>query len=152
VKEITFDIEGKDYKVKIHKFTAAEAEISVDDKKYKVGLKDLGIEQVSELKPQPAPRSKPQLAKTAGKPALYRPANVNDGTSIKAPLPGLITKVFVNEGDIIKPGQPVMMLEAMKMENEVTATAEGVVINISHKEGSSVHQGDVLILLKPSEV
>ncbi len=155
-KEIILDINGKDYTVKIHSFTATEAEISVENKTYKVGLKDLGVEQVAEVKPQPAPRGPQSTAPStsAAKPSasvVHRPSSIADGSSVIAPLPGLITKVFVNEGDNITVGQPIMMLEAMKMENEVTSTANGMIIDIRCKEGDSVNQGDPLILLKAAE-
>lgn len=156
-KEITLDIKGKEYKVTINKFTADSAEIKVDDTVYTVGLKDLGIEQVSEIKPQPAPRGPEETAprvaqvKTNKTIPLHRPKTISDGASITAPLPGLITKVFIKEGDIVEVGQKVLMLEAMKMENEVNASSAGMVIDIRHNEGSSVNQGDVLIMLKPVE-
>ncbi|NOX90857.1 MAG: biotin/lipoyl-binding protein [Calditrichaeota bacterium] len=155
-KEITLEINGKDYKVKIHRFSAEEAEISVDETLYRVGLKDLGIEEVAYVKPQPAPRGPQATAPKTSltqkpSPALHRPKVVSDGSAIKSPLPGLILKVLVNEGDMVKAGQPVILIEAMKMENEVNATADGVVIDIRHKEGDTVNQGDVLILLKPAE-
>lgn len=156
-KEIILDIKGKEYKVVVSKFSAEEAEIKVDDTVYRVGLKDLGMESVAQVKPAAAPRGpqttapKTAAAKPAGGAPLHRPSGLNDGTSITAPLPGLITKLFVQEGDVIKTGQKVLMLEAMKMENEVNATCEGMVIDIRHKEGASVNQGDVLIMLKPVE-
>ncbi|WP_456440550.1 biotin/lipoyl-containing protein [Caldithrix abyssi] len=155
-KEITLEINGREYRVKIHRFSADVAEISVDDQMYRVGLKDLGVEEVAYVKPTPAPRgpqaTAPKTSLTA-KPeqALHRPAVVSDGSAIKSPLPGLILKILVKEGDIVKAGQPVMIIEAMKMENEVNATADGMVIDIRYKEGDSVNQGDTLILLKPVE-
>jgi len=156
-KEIILDIKGKEYKVTINKFTAESAEIKVDDVFYEVGLKDLGIEQVAEVKPQPAPRGPAQTApgtsqlKSDTNIPLHRPKSISNGATITAPLPGLITKLFINEGDVLEVGQKVLMLEAMKMENEVNATSAGMVIDIRHKEGSSVNQGDVLIMLKPVE-
>ncbi len=156
-KEITLEIKGKEYKVNISRFTAESAEIKVNDVSYSVVLKDLGVEQVANVKPQQAPRG-PEAAvlqSTGARPdkpiRLHRPKTISDGATITAPLPGLITKIFINEGDIIKMGQRILMLEAMKMENEVNATSEGMVIDIRHKEGSSVNQGDVLIMLKPVE-
>lgn len=156
-KEIVLDIKGKEYKVIINKFSAESAEIKVDDMVYTVGLKDLGIEQVAEVKPQPAPRGPEETAarvsmvKSDTTIPLHRPKSISDGAAITAPLPGLITKIFINEGDVIQEGQKVLMLEAMKMENEVNATSDGMVIDIRHKEGASVNQGDVLIMLKPVE-
>lgn len=156
-KEIILEINGKEYTVNIGKFGADTAKIKVNDRVYSVGLKDLGVEQIADVKPQQAPRGAEAavLQSGGGRPEkatpLHRPKTISDGATITAPLPGLITKIFINEGDIIKIGQRVLMLEAMKMENEVNATSEGMVIDIRHKEGSSVNQGDVLIMLKPVE-
>lgn len=159
-KEITLDINGKDYKVVISSFTADQAEISVNGKKYLVGLKDLGIEQVAEVKPTPAPRGGDEIHRPAaavpgvskGKAApVHRPKSIDNKNSIVAPLPGLIKRILVREGDVIKIGQPIMIIEAMKMENEINATSQGMIIDIRFREGDSVNQGDTLIHLKPAE-
>ncbi|KAA3615569.1 MAG: acetyl-CoA carboxylase biotin carboxyl carrier protein subunit [Calditrichaeota bacterium] len=91
------------------------------------------------------------LKKEKVKTPIHRPKSIADGKSITAPLPGLILKINISEGDIIKAGQCVMLLEAMKMENEVNAPSGGLVLDIRFKEGDSVNQGDVLILLRPTE-
>lgn len=160
-KEITLDIDGKDYKVVISSFTADQAEISVNGKKYLVGLKDLGIEQVSDIKPQPLPKepgaefhrpAAPVTDSGKRKPVpIHRPKTIDNKNTILAPLPGLITKILVREGDSIKVGQPVLIIEAMKMENEINASNPGMIINICFREGDSVNQGDVLFHLKPME-
>ncbi len=161
-KELTLDINGKDYKVSIIRFTADEAEVRVNGENYVVGLKDLGIEQVADIKPQPGPA--PETATETQPPAgaafpgrkksaspVHRPKTLQNQNAITAPLPGLITKIFIKDGDVIKAGQPIIMLEAMKMENEVNATSAGIVLDIRFKEGDSVNQGDVLVLIKPAE-
>lgn len=68
-------------------------------------------------------------------------------SAIKAPIPGLVVKVLVTEGDEIKAGQTLVILEAMKMENELRAPRPGVVATIKAKPGNSVNQGDVLVTL-----
>jgi biotin carboxyl carrier protein len=65
--------------------------------------------------------------------------------SIKAPMPGLIVKLNVQVGDIVKPGDSLLVLEAMKMENMIKASAEGTVSQIKIKKGDSVEKGQVLI-------
>ena len=65
--------------------------------------------------------------------------------SIKAPMPGLIVKVNIAVGDVVKPGDPVLVLEAMKMENMIKASAEGKVSQIKIKKGDSVEKGQVLV-------
>lgn len=66
---------------------------------------------------------------------------------IKAPIPGLIVKIMVQEGDEIAANQPVLILEAMKMENELRAQRDGVVKEILIETGISVEQGAELILI-----
>ena len=151
-KELTLDINGKDYKVIIHSFGAETAEISVEDNRYKIGLKDLGLAEIARIKPSPAPRGPQSTAaatsvkkKSSGSAPIHRPKTLSDGSSITAPLPGLVTKVYVTEGDTLKMGQPVMMLEAMKMENEVFAPFDGKVVSIHASKGTTVNAGDVLI-------
>ncbi len=64
---------------------------------------------------------------------------------LSSPMPGLIVKINVNEGDAFAKGDTLLILEAMKMENSLKATAEGVVSAIEAKEGDSVEKGQTLI-------
>lgn len=68
-------------------------------------------------------------------------------SAIKAPIPGLVVKVLVHEGDEVEAGQTLVILEAMKMENELRAPRAGVIATIKAKPGNSVNQGDVLVTL-----
>jgi len=65
--------------------------------------------------------------------------------SLRAPMPGLVVRVEVEEGQAVTPGQGVVVLEAMKMENELRATSEGVVSAVRVAAGSTVEKGDVLV-------
>ncbi|KAA3659326.1 MAG: acetyl-CoA carboxylase biotin carboxyl carrier protein subunit [Calditrichaeota bacterium] len=151
-KELVLEINDKEYKVVINDFTAQNAVVTVNDNQYNVNLKSLGLEQAPLLKPvAPKPESDKIHTKPSSKSPVHRPKSLDDGKSVIAPLPGLISKTHIREGDVITPGQCVMILEAMKMENEVNATSGGLVLDIRFKEGDSVNQGDVLILLKPVE-
>lgn len=67
--------------------------------------------------------------------------------AIKAPIPGLVVKITVAEGEEVQAGQSVVILQAMKMENELRAPRAGVVATIKAKPGDSVNQGDVLVML-----
>ena len=69
------------------------------------------------------------------------------GQTIKAPLPGKVTHVAVAVGDRVKRGDTVVVIEAMKMENEFKATAPGVVTEVRVHPGQSVNPGDVLVLI-----
>lgn len=68
-------------------------------------------------------------------------------SAIKAPIPGLVVRVNVNEGDEVQAGQSVVILAAMKMENELRAPRNGVVATIKVKPGDSVNQGETLVTL-----
>ena len=68
--------------------------------------------------------------------------------SVVAPMPGTILKVNKAEGDSVKAGDVVLVLEAMKMENEITAPADGVIASLSLTEGSTVAGGDLLFEVK----
>jgi biotin carboxyl carrier protein len=66
---------------------------------------------------------------------------------VKAPIPGLVVRVLVRTGDAVITGQPIAILEAMKMENELRATREGVVGEVRVKAGERVEQGAVLLVI-----
>ena len=76
-----------------------------------------------------------------------QPAPPSGEAQITAPIPGLIVKVEVKEGDHVTAGQPVVILEAMKMENEIRAPREGEIRAVHVAPGQSVEQGAVLITL-----
>lgn len=153
-KELILDINGKDYKVIINNFSAFEAEVSVNGTPYKIGLKNLGLEDVADVKPvvaAPSPQVSLHKDTSGAKTPVHRPKNIGSANQIISPLPGLITKLLVHEGDDIKKGQAVAVIEAMKMENEINSTVSGTIIDVRFKEGASVNQGDVLFFLKPAE-
>ena len=99
----------------------------------------------------PAPKAAPAAA-PASAPAAAAPKNdtaVPAGAAkITAPMPGTVLGVKVNSGDAVKKGQVLLILEAMKMENEIVATQDGTVASINVAKGSSVNAGDVLLSLK----
>ncbi len=64
---------------------------------------------------------------------------------IKSPMPGLIVKILKQVGDNIEVGEPIILLEALKMENEIRASASGIVKSINTKENSSVEKGQALL-------
>ena len=69
-------------------------------------------------------------------------------TEIKAPMPGLIIKLFAKENQLVKKGDGLVIIEAMKMENEIRANSDGAVMEVLVNEGDSVDKGTVLILMK----
>ncbi len=138
MKKYKFTIQGNEYDVRIKDFEDKVAQIEVNGTEYEVEVQH-------EVKQSKTPRlvRKP----VAQKPGEGEIAKSSGGGTIKveAPLPGSIFKILVKEGDTIKKGDTLLVMEAMKMENNVLAEKDGVVSSIKVKEGDAVLQGDLLI-------
>ena len=110
-----------------------------------------GITQVPVVTAAPVAAA-PVAAAPVAAPAVEAPAAAPvaapaDGTQIKAPMPGTIIAVKKNVGDAVKAGETVVVLEAMKMENEIVAPSDGVVKSIVATKGSTVNTDDVLVVI-----
>ena len=90
----------------------------------------------------PAPKAAP-----AAKPAAHKAAPVANGTKVNAPMPGTILDVKVAQGQAVKKGDILCILEAMKMENEILAPQDGTVAQVNVTKGASVNSGDPLVVL-----
>lgn len=149
MKELKLDIGGKEYTVGIEEFGSSEAVISVDGKKYKVGLKDLGevlkIETVQ--KAAGVTTQQPSAAVQASQSAVSSSGS-SGGGEVLAPLPGLILNVLIKAGDSVKAGQKIMIMEAMKMENDINATRDGKIKAINVRNGDNISEGDVLAVIE----
>ena len=93
----------------------------------------------------PAPAAAPEAPAAA--PAPVAAAPVADGTQIKAPMPGTVLAIKKNVGDAVKAGDVVVVLEAMKMENDIVAPCDGTVKSINTTKGSSVNTDDILAVI-----
>lgn len=95
---------------------------------------------------QPAARPAPAPAAPVRKSAAPAPAE-NGGGVVVAQMPGTIVAIRVSQGEEVKRGQTLVILEAMKMENEVVAPHDGKVLEIKVEKDGSVNAGDVLVIL-----
>lgn len=95
--------------------------------------------------PKAAPAAKAAPAPAAPKAAA--PAGAQGSVKVNAPMPGKILGVKANPGQAVKKGEVILILEAMKMENEVVAPADGTVASINVSVGDMVESGDVLATL-----
>ena len=85
--------------------------------------------------------------KAAPAPAAPKAAAPAGGTTVSAPMPGTILSVNVKPGQAVKKGEILVMLEAMKMENEIMAPADGTVSAVNVTKGQSVQSGDALVTI-----
>ena len=117
--------------------------ITVNGKTYDVTVEETGASAPAApvaAAPAPAAKAAPAAAPSA-------PAAPAGAEKITSPMPGTVLAVKVAVGQSVKKGETVVLLEAMKMENEIPAPRDGVVASISVNKGSSVQAGDLLISL-----
>lgn len=117
--------------------------VKVNGNQYEVEveeIKDNGT--VREEESKPAPAAAPPL--TADKESKT-PAAAQGTVKVTAPMPGTIVKVSVSVGDTVEKGKGLVVLEAMKMENEITAPASGKVTAVNVNKGDKVNAGDLLV-------
>ena len=131
--------------------------ITVNGKSYEVDVEEVGGYVAPARRPEavsapvaastPAPTSTPAQARApAAKPAPAA-APVSGGETINSPMPGTILDIKVNVGDSVANGTVLVILEAMKMENEIMAPSAGKVLSINVTKGASVNSGDVLVVI-----
>ncbi len=121
---------GQSYRIRVIEVNAAEKKLAirVNGRDYNLEVKDRFDLLLNQL----------GMANLAS-------AKIND---IKAPMPGLVLKINVTEGQQITKGEPVLVLEAMKMENVLKAPADAVVKAIKVQKGNAVEKGQVLVMLE----
>ena len=121
--------------------------ITVEGKTYEMDVELLSSSgaPVQPVKVQSKPAAPAPVA--AAPKAASKPAEVTSG-SVVAPMPGTVIKILKNAGDEVKAGDVVLILEAMKMENEITAPAGGTLASVNCTEGGTVAGGDVLFEVK----
>ncbi len=141
MKTYNFKINGKDYSVTIKGIEGRNAEVSVNGTDYIVEM-----ENAPDAVPEPAAVTAPAAPQPQSVP---QPAAPSGGVTsvVHSPLPGVIISVDVKEGQAVKKGQKVAVLEAMKMENEIQAEADGTVSAILVQKGDSVLEGAEIIKL-----
>ena len=126
--------------------------ITVNGKSYEVEVEEVGAPASSAPKTAPKAQAAPAAAaapKAAPK-AEAKPAPVAASAGqevVEAPMPGNIWKVLVKEGQEVKEGDVLLILEAMKMENEILSPKDGVVSKLATSEGAAVNTGDQLVIL-----
>ena len=145
MKDYKYIINGNEYNVTIGEIEGNIANVEVNGTAYKVEMP----ERVDAPKPVARPVARPAAAPAAAAAPASRPAAGGSGkAAVKSPLPGVILDVKVNVGDTVKRGQTIIILEAMKMENNINADKDGKVTAINVKTGESVLEGTDLVVIE----
>ncbi|MGI6112847.1 MAG: biotin/lipoyl-containing protein [Mahellales bacterium] len=118
--------------------------INVNGKSYEVEVEEIRDGAVVDNRPTPTPAAAPAAQAAPSKP---KTANVEGGTPVAAPMPGTVLSVKVKEGDHVTKGQVLLILEAMKMENEIVAPKDGTILSVNVGDNSSVDSGDALVVI-----
>lgn len=143
MKTYKLKINGNDYNVEINEVEGQEIKLNVNGMPYAVTV-DQELKQ--QRKTVVTSASQPHVAPATGG-SVQKSNAAAAGTKVTAPLPGTILDVFVNVGDTVKSGQTVVLLEAMKMENNIEADCDGTVKEVKVRKGDSVLEGDVLVVI-----
>ena len=145
-----YKVQGVDYDVEIEEVEGNVAKVVVNGIRFDVELKQ-PINPTSTLKKvrveAPKPVARPSVAPAAAAAPAPAPAAAGAGSPIKAPLPGTIIELKVNVGDTVKQGDVVLVLEAMKMQNNIESEYNGAVTSITVKQGETVMEGAVLLTI-----
>lgn len=154
MKEYKYKVNGVDYTVNINSVEGNMANVTVNGVSYNIEMeKPVAAPKATPApKAAPAPAAAPKAAPApapapAPKAAPAPAAAPAGGKALKAPLPGVIKDIKVAVGDQVKEGQVVLILEAMKMENEINAECDGIITAISVNKDDSVLEGTVLLTI-----
>ena len=141
MKKFSFTIRGNKYDVELQNIEENIAEIEVNGRKYEVEIhKEIKTSKTPKLvRPKVFPTGEADKSKTA------KPTARKGSGGINAPLPGTILEMKVKVGDEVKAGDTLLIMEAMKMENNIKADKAGKISEIKVNIGDSVLEGDLLI-------
>jgi biotin carboxyl carrier protein len=139
MKKYKLTINGQKYEAIINDYSANHAKINVNGTEYLIEIEDDATSMVPKLeRTEKALPVAPQLTSSFD----------SKSGEVRAPLPGLVFSVLVKEGDVVKAGVPIIILEAMKMQSELASPVNGKITKIHKKEKALVQEGDLLISIE----
>lgn len=151
MKTYKYKIDGAAYDVTINEVQGRRAKVVVNGIPFDVEMQgtqltedNLPTVDTTSAPEAPAPAPAEQPAATASAPSA---SEAGKGNPVKAPLPGVVTKILVKAGQAVKKGENILVLEAMKMENNITAENDGTVTAVCVNPGDSVLEGTVLLTI-----
>ena len=130
---------GVEYEVHIHKVEGNMAHLTVNNVDFEVEVEGIAVNPTRMT-------NKSEKAIPAETAAIKPRASKSAANDFKSPLPGAIIEVCVKAGDTVKAGQVLLILESMKMENNILAERDGTVEKVNCAKGDAVLEGDVLLI------
>lgn len=150
MKQYTYNINGAQYDVTIDSIVGKIAKMEVNGIPFEVEMQGSSLTEADlpTMTADAAPAAAaPAPSAAPAAPAAAPAAGPGAGTPVKAPLPGVVAKIPVSVGQAVKKGDTVLVLEAMKMENNITAEVDGSITGICVAQGDSVMEGTTLITI-----
>ena len=143
-----YTIQGVDYDVEINEVEGSLAKVNVNGIDFDVELKQpISVgKQMKKVKVE-KPVAAPVTAAAPGAAPAPAPLEAGSGAKVLAPLPGTVTEVCVKVGDAVAMGDTVVVLEAMKMQNNIEAENAGTVTSVLVSKGDTVMEGAPLITI-----
>ena len=153
MKKYSLTINGNSYEVKIDDINEAStlAHVTVNGTKYDVEIAGGKAPVVAKPQVVAVPQTATDISVTPKTPIATKPAAAAPaagGLKVACPLPGTVLSINVKEGDTVAAGQTLLVLEAMKMENNIDAERGGVVKQVLVQAGATVMEGDVLLVIE----
>ena len=145
MKEYKFNIHGTEYEGSINSVEDNIADVTVNGTQYEVEIEGKTSKVIKVTKPTPASTSAATTAEVIS--TAKAAAKKSAGAAVKSPLPGVIVDIKVRQGDRVTAGQHLLVLEAMKMENNIDADRDGIIVELKVNKGDSVLEGDTLLTI-----
>lgn len=143
MKQYKFKINGNEYNVEINSVEGNMAAVTVNGTAYDVELDNAPVTPVQTIPTVPVT----QTTSVQDATPAPKPSSAGAGKDVKSPLPGVIVSVNVAVGDVVKTGQVVAVLEAMKMENEIQAESDGTITAVKVAKGDSILEGTSIVTI-----
>ena len=151
MRTYSYNVNGAQYDVTIESIQGQMAKVNVNGVAFDVEMLGAPITEgdLPAAAPAAAPAATTAAPAAAPAPPAAAPAKgaAGAGTPVKAPLPGVVTKVLVANGQAVKKGDTVVVLEARRMENDITAEGDGTVAGVGCAAGDSVMEGTTLVTI-----
>ncbi len=144
MREFDFIIHGDEYHVELKSFVGDVAELDVNGTGYSVKVKQMAVQQ---SKTPILVRSTPSNV-PVDNPKTSKPTQPVGAGKVLSPLPGTVLSINVNVGDKVKNDDVLLIMEAMKMENEIRTDISGTIKLIQVKPNDTVLEGDVLVVIE----